>query len=525
MPVIWNRETNETFTLNGVYKPPFLFQLQDSGSSGEKQGTISLSVDDPNITPINLQASLSLPPKSPRTLGRAQSAGGGDATPTDLSLDVKSPASDVETRSTGSNKSSKRNRFLLKRQDCLEQRGCEGEVDLTITPTTVRSSPNSPLMIGGVSSQNLGSPPPAHDHTLQSDPVPLPLHPPPPSTGPSFSIDSATEQFLCESLASGGAPAAPSNTRPPPLAHSHKLPSVRVIQEAVDPLSLEESTGNLNYGLLHPNFRSSLDYTHHPQPIHQQRSRSNHPPPPPPPLLHEQYSTFGNLVQPPGVHPQAIPPTVTTAASTIYGSTATIPPSVSSAISSAPAPLPPPPPPTSSVPNTTSSILSGIGGTSAPTEQFGHCPKEREGPALGCNYCWNTTDLNGRILRRKTKYQCPDCQANLCIVPCFQAYHEALEKEKNNSDHKSWFDKCLWWPEKDMLGLLWDELFAFWPFFDRLELSKIKRLDQIFEKINVSQIVSMWQNHFDQANFIACKSQLFNRTFQSVVLNNDLWDS
>ena len=76
-----------------------------------------------------------------------------------------------------------------------------------------------------------------------------------------------------------------------------------------------------------------------------------------------------------------------------------------------------------------------------------------------------------------------------------------------------------------MLGLLWDELFAFWPFFDRLALSKIKRLDQIFEKINVSQIVSMWQNHFDQANFIAYKSQFFNRTFQPVVLNNDLWDS
>ena len=39
--------------------------------------------------------------------------------------------------------------------------------------------------------------------------------------------------------------------------------------------------------------------------------------------------------------------------------------------------------------------------------QFGHCPKAREGPALGCNFCWNTTDSNGRILRRKTKYHCP----------------------------------------------------------------------------------------------------------------------
>ena len=44
----------------------------------------------------------------------------------------------------------------------------------------------------------------------------------------------------------------------------------------------------------------------------------------------------------------------------------------------------------------------------------------REGPALSCNFCWNTTDGSGRILRRKTKYHCPECQTNLCIVPCFQ---------------------------------------------------------------------------------------------------------
>ncbi|XP_044757572.1 protein tramtrack, beta isoform isoform X1 [Coccinella septempunctata] len=53
-----------------------------------------------------------------------------------------------------------------------------------------------------------------------------------------------------------------------------------------------------------------------------------------------------------------------------------------------------------------------------------HCPVVRPGPALGCNYCWNTVDAHGRILRRKTKYHCPECQTNLCIVPCFQEYHE-----------------------------------------------------------------------------------------------------
>lgn len=61
--------------------------------------------------------------------------------------------------------------------------------------------------------------------------------------------------------------------------------------------------------------------------------------------------------------------------------------------------------------------------------QFGHCPKARDGPALSCNFCWNTTDGSGRILRRKTKYHCPECQTNLCIVPCFQQYHEAMENE------------------------------------------------------------------------------------------------
>lgn len=58
-----------------------------------------------------------------------------------------------------------------------------------------------------------------------------------------------------------------------------------------------------------------------------------------------------------------------------------------------------------------------------------HCPAIRPGPALGCNFCWNTIDAHGRILRRKTKYHCPECQTNLCIVPCFQEYHERQTQE------------------------------------------------------------------------------------------------
>lgn len=58
-----------------------------------------------------------------------------------------------------------------------------------------------------------------------------------------------------------------------------------------------------------------------------------------------------------------------------------------------------------------------------------HCPVVRPGPALGCNFCWNTIDAHNRILRRKTKYHCPECQTNLCIVPCFQEYHERQSNE------------------------------------------------------------------------------------------------
>ncbi|XP_076287707.1 BTB-protein-VII isoform X2 [Lasioglossum baleicum] len=64
---------------------------------------------------------------------------------------------------------------------------------------------------------------------------------------------------------------------------------------------------------------------------------------------------------------------------------------------------------------------------------LGHCPVLRPGPALGCNHCWNTIDAHGRILRRKTKYHCPECQTNLCIVPCFQDYHEQRGEMKLKS--------------------------------------------------------------------------------------------
>ena len=80
----------------------------------------------------------------------------------------------------------------------------------------------------------------------------------------------------------------------------------------------------------------------------------------------------------------------------------------------------------SSSPQTTSREARDTAGD----QRLGHCPVLRAGPALGCNHCWNTIDAHGRILRRKTKYHCPECQINLCIVPCFQEFHEQRRELK-----------------------------------------------------------------------------------------------
>ena len=81
----------------------------------------------------------------------------------------------------------------------------------------------------------------------------------------------------------------------------------------------------------------------------------------------------------------------------------------------------------------TSASLDNVPSPSPVVQRAGHCPALRPGPALGCNFCWNSVDECGRILRRKTKYHCPECHINLCIVPCFQEYHEKAEKKKARS--------------------------------------------------------------------------------------------
>ncbi|XP_026496240.1 zinc finger and BTB domain-containing protein 18-like isoform X3 [Vanessa tameamea] len=68
----------------------------------------------------------------------------------------------------------------------------------------------------------------------------------------------------------------------------------------------------------------------------------------------------------------------------------------------------------------------------AQTHRASHTPAVRSGPPLSCNFCWNTVDECGRILRRKTQYHCPECRTNLCIVPCFHEYHDGPEAESSN---------------------------------------------------------------------------------------------
>lgn len=73
---------------------------------------------------------------------------------------------------------------------------------------------------------------------------------------------------------------------------------------------------------------------------------------------------------------------------------------------------------------------AGISSTSTPSS-VAHSPVLREGPALGCNYCWNSQDNQGRMQRRKTKYHCPACRTNLCIVPCFHEYHSQMQMQQD----------------------------------------------------------------------------------------------
>ncbi|CAK1554659.1 unnamed protein product [Leptosia nina] len=85
-----------------------------------------------------------------------------------------------------------------------------------------------------------------------------------------------------------------------------------------------------------------------------------------------------------------------------------------------------------SSPATTTSTETAPVDTAPQTTRASHTPAFRFGPPLSCNFCWNTVDECGRILRRKTQYHCPECRTNLCIVPCFHEYHDGTNTEAAN---------------------------------------------------------------------------------------------
>lgn len=439
-------------------------QLESSGSSGQSH---SISQSQEELASSSAAASSSIAqststnttgpslaltvPSSGRTLARAQSAG--------------------EATSPVAHSASKRSRFLLKRQDCTEK-----GIDLTtdnsqeidsgpVAPaTTAKSSPNSPLMglsyvahcspldVKSEPSLHLSPTSPSSSTVLGSSPVPN-------------SSSTLTKQKSNEFLLSPPKPSFHSVSPyadSPAISHGpspsiHKLPAVRVTSDV--PESMDQSPPRMpapNMKLLCP---PELSEPSRRNPLPKHRSSST------------EELTYGGGGGPHvghlphDLHPGSyhggmslIPVTnpISTSYESIsinYGSTGNGsgpggggmvgPPThsvhdhysmVSGSHHHFPSPQPNLP---MGLPN-----VSGGGGmisslslsttsnlTSSNPVEFSHVPKGRDGPALGCNHCWNSTDGNGRILRRKTKYQCVECGVNLCIVPCFQEYHNARERE------------------------------------------------------------------------------------------------
>ena len=44
-------------------------------------------------------------------------------------------------------------------------------------------------------------------------------------------------------------------------------------------------------------------------------------------------------------------------------------------------------------------------------------------PRRRCKQCSKKTDVNGKPVRKETRYLCKLCQVPLCLLPCFEEYH------------------------------------------------------------------------------------------------------
>ncbi len=408
-----------------------LFSARSSRSGGSNKSSVSdYSRDASSYKPLDSSGSS----------GQSHSISQSQEDPTNLSTTNNNVTESVKDSVDGGNSGNgtsvsplppKRSRFL-KRQDCLEK-GMDLTTDSTTDiglppssvasqqstattpaqgppPPTIKSSPSSPLMSPY---QCLGSPP----ETKLMSPMPLdapglsPPHlstpqvgvPPPPGAVPLLHPHHAALARQ-RSQSSPAAPLPYYSLDPVsiPPTQTHRLPAVRVIPDATvaDPLAMDQQRLPIpNMSLLCP-----PEFAERRNQLVKSRSTDSSPP-----MMRGGVATPTATAPPPPIHPSFAYETVYTSGSSSTTET------------------------TSTAAPTSATTTTASSSTSAPTDQFGHCPKARDGPALGCNYCWNTTDANGRILRRKTKYHCPECQANLCIVPCFQQYHEALEREKGVS--------------------------------------------------------------------------------------------
>ncbi|XP_059089456.1 uncharacterized protein LOC131885430 isoform X2 [Tigriopus californicus] len=445
-----NKSSVSDYSRDQSFRP-----LESSGSSGQSH-SINQSQEEPgsssaatasNAQSTGLTLGLTVP-SSGRTLARAQSAG--------------------EATSPIAHSASKRSRFLLKRQDCTEK-GIDLTTDTSqendsgpIPAPTAKSSPNSPLM--GLSHGTHCSPldvkPEPSLHLSPTSPLSSTvLGPSPVPNSSSALVKQKSNEFLLsppKPSFHSVSPYADSSAMPHvPSPSLHKLPAVRVTSDV--PESMDQSPPRMpapNMKLLCPPELS--ESRRNPLPKHRSSSTEEltygggggphvgH-------LPHDIHSGsyHGGMSLIPVTNPIS---TSYESISINYGSPGNgsssgggggmLGPShsihdpysmVGSSHHHFSSPQPNMP---MGLPNVSGggmisslSLSTTTNLTSSNPVEFSHVPKGRDGPALGCNHCWNSTDGNGRILRRKTKYQCVECGVNLCIVPCFQEYHSARERE------------------------------------------------------------------------------------------------
>lgn len=48
---------------------------------------------------------------------------------------------------------------------------------------------------------------------------------------------------------------------------------------------------------------------------------------------------------------------------------------------------------------------------------------KKSNPTRQCAVCSRVRDVNGKKIRRESRFYCPDCDVGLCVAPCFRVYH------------------------------------------------------------------------------------------------------